>query len=161
MADGSTGEYSVYAKLAQFEIMFHVAPLLPHQPDDVQQVERKRHLGNDVVVSHLALLRTSVRWSFCCSTRFCSLRVVGGVYASGSAFVRCAHIDVALQQRVPVRAAGDERRIRDCVCDTRRTATSASAFRPYVASLWLARRGPSSISLSISRTLARYLSLVG
>jgi hypothetical protein len=37
-ADGSTGEYSVYAKLAQFEIMFHVAPLLPHQPDDVQQV---------------------------------------------------------------------------------------------------------------------------
>ena len=48
--DGSTGEYSVYAKLAQFEIMFHVAPLLPHQPDDLQQVERKRHLGNDVVL---------------------------------------------------------------------------------------------------------------
>ena len=30
--------------------MFHVAALLPHSVDDTQQVERKRHLGNDVVL---------------------------------------------------------------------------------------------------------------
>jgi len=30
--------------------MFHVAPLLPFQEDDKQRVERKRHLGNDVVL---------------------------------------------------------------------------------------------------------------
>jgi hypothetical protein len=29
--------------------MFHVAPLLPFQAADLQRVERKRHLGNDVV----------------------------------------------------------------------------------------------------------------
>jgi hypothetical protein len=33
-----------------FEIMFHVAPLLPYYPNDPQQLERKRHLGNDVVL---------------------------------------------------------------------------------------------------------------
>lgn len=30
--------------------MFHVSTLLPFFPDDPQQVERKRHLGNDVVI---------------------------------------------------------------------------------------------------------------
>jgi hypothetical protein len=30
--------------------MFHVAPLLPFYPNDKQQLERKRHLGNDIVV---------------------------------------------------------------------------------------------------------------
>lgn len=30
--------------------MFHVSTMLPYTPDDIQQVERKRHLGNDVVL---------------------------------------------------------------------------------------------------------------
>jgi hypothetical protein len=30
--------------------MFHVGTLLPFTPQDEQQVERKRHIGNDVVV---------------------------------------------------------------------------------------------------------------
>jgi hypothetical protein len=30
--------------------MFHVSTLLPFFPEDPQQVERKRHLGNDVVI---------------------------------------------------------------------------------------------------------------
>ena len=29
--------------------MYHVTTYLPFQEDDVQRVERKRHLGNDVV----------------------------------------------------------------------------------------------------------------
>lgn len=30
--------------------MFHVSTLIPFYPKDEQQVERKRHLGNDVVL---------------------------------------------------------------------------------------------------------------
>ncbi|KAL6050815.1 Rap1 GTPase-activating protein 1 [Balamuthia mandrillaris] len=46
----TTGTHSVYTKYRGFEIMFHVSTLLPYFPDDPQQVERKRHLGNDVVL---------------------------------------------------------------------------------------------------------------
>ena len=46
--DGTTGDHSVYAAYKGCEIMYHVSTLLPFYPDDVQQVERKRHLGNDV-----------------------------------------------------------------------------------------------------------------
>ncbi|ELR21803.1 Rap/ranGAP domain containing protein [Acanthamoeba castellanii str. Neff] len=46
----STGTQSVFRKFRDLEIMFHVAPLLPFYPDDTQHVERKRHLGNDIVV---------------------------------------------------------------------------------------------------------------
>jgi hypothetical protein len=30
--------------------MYHVSTLLPFSADDTQQLERKRHLGNDIVV---------------------------------------------------------------------------------------------------------------
>jgi hypothetical protein len=40
----------IFAQHRGFEIMFHVAPLLPFNPNDEQQLERKRHLGNDVVM---------------------------------------------------------------------------------------------------------------
>lgn len=42
--------HSIYKKHQGFEVMFHVATLIPHTPGDVQQVERKRHIGNDMVV---------------------------------------------------------------------------------------------------------------
>ncbi|KAL7716144.1 Rap GTPase-activating protein [Entamoeba marina] len=46
-----TGTHSYYTKYHNvYNIMFHVAPLLPNQPDDLQKLERKRHVGNDVVV---------------------------------------------------------------------------------------------------------------
>ena len=32
------------------EVMAHVAPLLPYDPVNPQQLHRKRHVGNDVVV---------------------------------------------------------------------------------------------------------------
>lgn len=34
--------------LDRFEIMFHVSTYIPFHGADAQQVERKRHLGNDV-----------------------------------------------------------------------------------------------------------------
>jgi Rap/ran-GAP len=46
----STGTHSVYTQFFTFEIMYHVSTLLPWNPADVQQLERKRHLGNDIVV---------------------------------------------------------------------------------------------------------------
>jgi len=45
----STGKESIYTKFQGVEIMFHVSTLLPFSPDDEQQIERKRHIFNDVV----------------------------------------------------------------------------------------------------------------
>lgn len=44
-----TGKYSVYTLYEGHEIMFHVSTLLPYSRDNKQQVERKRHIGNDIV----------------------------------------------------------------------------------------------------------------
>lgn len=46
----NTGVNSVYTKWQGYEIMFHVAPMLPHSETDKQQLERKRHIGNDIVI---------------------------------------------------------------------------------------------------------------
>ncbi|KAG5872145.1 hypothetical protein JTB14_037387 [Gonioctena quinquepunctata] len=44
-----TGKFSVYTIYEGHEIMFHVSTLLPYSRDNRQQVERKRHIGNDIV----------------------------------------------------------------------------------------------------------------
>lgn len=44
-----TGKYSIYTIYEGHEIMFHVSTLLPYSRDNRQQVERKRHIGNDIV----------------------------------------------------------------------------------------------------------------
>ncbi|XP_037875474.1 rap1 GTPase-activating protein 1 isoform X1 [Bombyx mori] len=46
---GHTGTEAVYEQYHNREIMFHVAPLLPHTAGDAQQLQRKRHVGNDIV----------------------------------------------------------------------------------------------------------------
>jgi len=45
-----TGEQSIYSTVHGHEIMFHVCTMLPFVESDEQKVERKRHIGNDVVV---------------------------------------------------------------------------------------------------------------
>lgn len=45
---GTTGTYSVYQRYQNHQVMFHVSTLLPKVPNCAQQLERKRHLGNDV-----------------------------------------------------------------------------------------------------------------
>jgi hypothetical protein len=45
-----TGTHSIVAQRKGYGIMFHVCTMLPFQPKDEQKVERKRHVGNDVVV---------------------------------------------------------------------------------------------------------------
>eukprot|EP01113_Clastostelium_recurvatum_P022710 TRINITY_DN2718_c0_g1_i1.p1 TRINITY_DN2718_c0_g1~~TRINITY_DN2718_c0_g1_i1.p1 ORF type:complete len:1266 (-),score=329.83 TRINITY_DN2718_c0_g1_i1:7-3804(-) len=52
-----TGTHSLFTRFTpdptsptEYEIMFHVSTMLPFSPSDPQQVDRKRHLGNDIVV---------------------------------------------------------------------------------------------------------------
>ncbi|MDP2438584.1 MAG: GTPase-activating protein, partial [archaeon] len=45
-----TGTHSVYTQFNQYQIMFHVAPMLPFDPFNDQQIPRKKHIGNDLVV---------------------------------------------------------------------------------------------------------------
>jgi len=43
------GTSSIYYTDAMHEIMFHIAPLIPTDPNDAQQIYKKRHIGNDHV----------------------------------------------------------------------------------------------------------------
>ncbi|KAG0249447.1 hypothetical protein BG011_009310 [Mortierella polycephala] len=46
----TTGDTSIFTLWQGYQIMFHCAPLLPFDPKDHQQVERRRFIGNDIVV---------------------------------------------------------------------------------------------------------------
>ncbi|KAL6075929.1 GTPase-activating Rap/Ran-GAP domain-like protein 3 [Balamuthia mandrillaris] len=50
VTDNLTGTHSIYTDYNGFEVMFHVSTYIPFTTADAQQVERKRHLGNDVVL---------------------------------------------------------------------------------------------------------------
>ncbi|KAJ6656828.1 hypothetical protein lerEdw1_003159 [Lerista edwardsae] len=49
VAHGQTGAESVYFSFRNKEIMFHVSTKLPYTEGDAQQLQRKRHIGNDIV----------------------------------------------------------------------------------------------------------------
>ena len=44
-----TGLSSVFTQWRGIEVMFHVSTLLPHEDNDPQKLQRKRHIGNDIV----------------------------------------------------------------------------------------------------------------
>ncbi|XP_041427714.1 rap1 GTPase-activating protein 1 isoform X2 [Xenopus laevis] len=46
---GQTGTESIYCNFRNKEIMFHVSTKLPYTEGDTQQLQRKRHIGNDIV----------------------------------------------------------------------------------------------------------------
>ncbi|KAM8868513.1 rap1 GTPase-activating protein 1 isoform 2-T2 [Synchiropus picturatus] len=46
---GQTGTESVYTNFHNKEIMLHVSTKLPYTEGDSQQLQRKRHIGNDIV----------------------------------------------------------------------------------------------------------------
>lgn len=39
----------MYTNWRSIEIMFHVSTLLPYERHDPQKLQRKRHIGNDIV----------------------------------------------------------------------------------------------------------------
>ncbi|KAM3873864.1 GTPase-activating Rap/Ran-GAP domain-like protein 3 [Diretmus argenteus] len=45
----TTGMKSIYTVYQGHELMFHVSTMLPYSKENKQQVERKRHIGNDIV----------------------------------------------------------------------------------------------------------------
>ncbi|KAJ3443609.1 gtpase-activating rap/ran-gap domain-like protein [Anaeramoeba flamelloides] len=47
---GTCGEKSYFTEWNSFEIMFHVSTCFPYEENDDQQVNRKRHIGNDVTI---------------------------------------------------------------------------------------------------------------
>ncbi|KAM4546709.1 rap1 GTPase-activating protein 2-like isoform 3-T6 [Fundulus diaphanus] len=49
VSHGQTGSQSVYTVHRGQEIMFHVSTKLPFTEGDSQQLQRKRHIGNDIV----------------------------------------------------------------------------------------------------------------
>lgn len=49
-AGHNDGDFSYFTMFGDYEIMFHVATLIKYIPGDPQQVQRKKHLGNDVVI---------------------------------------------------------------------------------------------------------------
>uniref|UniRef100_A0A6Q2YUJ8 Rap-GAP domain-containing protein n=1 Tax=Esox lucius TaxID=8010 RepID=A0A6Q2YUJ8_ESOLU len=51
VSHGQTGCESIYTVFRQREIMFHVSTKLPFTEGDVQQLQRKRHIGNDIVAA--------------------------------------------------------------------------------------------------------------
>lgn len=48
-AHNQTGHQSVFSEFKNREIMFHVSTMLPYTIGDAQQLQRKRHIGNDIV----------------------------------------------------------------------------------------------------------------
>ena len=59
-----TGQESIYASYDNSEIMFHVSTLLPHSHKDTQQIERKRHIGNDRVAIGLLYYFLLLFWFY-------------------------------------------------------------------------------------------------
>ncbi|KAI2655127.1 Rap1 GTPase-activating protein 2 [Labeo rohita] len=49
VSHGQTGNEAVFTSFHGREIMFHVATKLPFTEGDTQQLQRKRHIGNDIV----------------------------------------------------------------------------------------------------------------
>jgi RAP1 GTPase activating protein 1 len=47
--DNETGLHSWASELHGHQIMFHASTELPHDNSDPQQIQKKRHIGNDIV----------------------------------------------------------------------------------------------------------------
>lgn len=45
----TSGTHSIFSRFSGYNVMFHVSTMLPYSTIDAQQLERKRHIGNDLV----------------------------------------------------------------------------------------------------------------
>ncbi|KAL4616748.1 rap1 GTPase-activating protein 1-like [Arapaima gigas] len=61
---GQTGKDAIYTSFSGREVIFHVATKLPFTEGDTQQLQRKRHIGNDIV----ALVYQEGQVPFICDT---------------------------------------------------------------------------------------------
>eukprot|EP01126_Amoeba_proteus_P032700 TRINITY_DN3190_c0_g4_i2.p1 TRINITY_DN3190_c0_g4~~TRINITY_DN3190_c0_g4_i2.p1 ORF type:complete len:273 (-),score=49.92 TRINITY_DN3190_c0_g4_i2:518-1336(-) len=83
--DNKTGEYGLYTQFENFNVMFHVSTMIPFTEDDPQQLARKCHLGNDIVIIlfqeeavHMVMERLSPFVSvFPCRKTRCEPTIIG------------------------------------------------------------------------------------
>ncbi|KAJ6217992.1 hypothetical protein RDWZM_009149 [Blomia tropicalis] len=65
-----TGTESVYTCYKNIEIMFHVSTMLPHEECDAQKLQKKRHIGNDIVCVAFLEGDDSLFWPGCIKSHF-------------------------------------------------------------------------------------------
>ncbi|CAG2159594.1 unnamed protein product [Oppiella nova] len=65
-----TGTESVYTAFKNIEIMFHVSTMLPHEESDPQKLQKKRHIGNDIVCVAFLEAEEAPFWPGCIKSHF-------------------------------------------------------------------------------------------
>lgn len=65
-----TGTESVYIMWRNIEIMFHVSTMLPHEENDPQKLQKKRHIGNDIVCVAFIESDDTLFWPGCIKSYF-------------------------------------------------------------------------------------------
>eukprot|EP01130_Rhizamoeba_saxonica_P014397 TRINITY_DN6284_c0_g6_i1.p1 TRINITY_DN6284_c0_g6~~TRINITY_DN6284_c0_g6_i1.p1 ORF type:complete len:892 (-),score=166.17 TRINITY_DN6284_c0_g6_i1:2262-4850(-) len=98
----STGETSYYKKWGEFEIMYHVSTLLPFSSESFQQLDRKRHLGNDIVTIIFKEGNTPYKPNTIASSFNQSFIIVQPVEVNGSIWYRvaCAYKDHMIGEKI-------------------------------------------------------------
>lgn len=94
-----TGEHSLYREWNEHEIMFHVSTLLPHAEKDRQQLQKKRHIGNDMVcIVFVDDMETPFNPT-CIRSHFLHSFIV--VHCDSVAFPKRYRVDVVARDSVP------------------------------------------------------------
>uniref|UniRef100_T1KL03 Rap-GAP domain-containing protein n=1 Tax=Tetranychus urticae TaxID=32264 RepID=T1KL03_TETUR len=65
-----TGTESIYTNWKNIEIMFHVSTMLPHEENDPQKLQKKRHIGNDIVCVAFIEADDTPFWPGCIKSHF-------------------------------------------------------------------------------------------
>ncbi|KAG9511322.1 Rap1 GTPase-activating protein 1 [Fragariocoptes setiger] len=65
-----TGTESIYTLWRNIEIMFHVSTMLPHEENDPQKLQKKRHIGNDIVCVAFIESDDTLFWPGCIKSYF-------------------------------------------------------------------------------------------
>ena len=94
-----TGEYSLYREWNQHEVMFHVSTLLPHAEKDRQQLQKKRHIGNDMVCIVFVDDMETPFDPTCIRSHFLHTFVV--VHCDSAAFPKRYRVDIVARDSVP------------------------------------------------------------
>jgi len=105
-----TGTESVYTMWRNIEIMFHVSTMLPHEENDPQKLQKKRHIGNDIVCVAFIESDDTLFWPGCIKSYF-------------------LHTFIAVQTSPKPLKEGEKRKYSvSCVCRNE----VQYAFRPYL-----------------------------
>lgn len=105
-----TGIESIYTMWRNIEIMFHVSTMLPHEENDPQKLQKKRHIGNDIVCVAFIESDDTLFWPGCIKSYF-------------------LHTFIAVQTSPKPLKEGERRKYKvSCVCRNE----VQYAFKPYL-----------------------------